>query len=571
MNKAQKITASVILALLVFAMWASAGLSQDRKLRGSRPVDNAGARVGTTPSEDVQLKHKGMRAEERLVRDVYARLMRYHTAARDELAAREGKASKPDDYLTFELEDIHTGLIAEIAGMSPGKLITEGSGELIEIRPFHLSDGNGPAHAYYEAEWSTEMETQSSETAKGTDYATLEEMLHRSGDKFAGSDRYVSYQVTVRLNGRQRTYRALVLSRHDDATAAEIFDNITSEMNAVLRDESPRVRSPWSKYVKSSLYLAVAREIREKIAAGQPLIPAEAPIGYLPGDNAEPNAEDKQILAANVACTDFTITRVSPPELHVSTGDPAASHQITVEFTPNEMVLMAFYATKLGNPGGTSDATLAIGNQGTEIGRSPITVNVKASPAGGSIASVVNPDIGGRRSQLQSIVIVPPQILLQMMLNEARGLSSTSVRKYLGFAMKNRFGDSQYFPGQNTFASAINAGATHDATLTTGDQPYLDDAATVFWDTSGGGDPTFGCQGFWSPTASQWQTVQQALNNGTTTLPGGIGIPFNYNGHNELTQVVYLSSVGQSNTQNAPSFLFVRKRSAGNPAVVQID
>jgi hypothetical protein len=315
MNKAQKITASVTLALLVFAMWASAGLSQDIKLRGSRPTDNAGARVGTPPSEEVHLKHKGMRAEERLVRDVYARLMRYHTAARDELAAREGKASRPDDYLTFELQDIHTGLIAAIAGRSPGELITGGSGELIKIRPFHLSNGDGPAHAYYEAEWSTEMETRSSETAEGSDYATLEEMLHRSGDKFAGSDRYVSYQVTVRLNGRQRTYRALVLSRHDDATAAEIFDNITSQMNAVLRDESPRVRSPWSNYVKSSLYLAVARTIRETKASGRSLIPADAPIGYLPGDDVSPNEKDLQIMAANTACVfvTFRASVVNPP------------------------------------------------------------------------------------------------------------------------------------------------------------------------------------------------------------------------------------------------------------------
>jgi hypothetical protein len=561
MNKVRKVMASVTLAMLVFALWASAGRSQDKP---------AGKNVATTQVQ--QAKTRGMTAEEKLVRDVYARLMRYQTAAVDELAAISEKTSAPDDYLTFELTNIHSGPIEDISGRPLEDVITAGRGDTLSLKPTYLTQGDGPAHAYYEVEWRNEQQTRSANETD-TNYGSLGELLAASGNKFTGSDRYTSYQVTVKLGGKQRTYRALVLHHSSDGTvrsASEILDNITSGMNTVLSEESPRVRSPWDKYVKTALYVAVTRTIKETKEAGQPLIPADAPIGYLPGDDVSPNEKDSQTLAAETACTDFTITSVSPPELHVSTGDPAASHQIVVAFTPNETVLMVFRATKLGNPGGTSDATLAIGNQGTEIGRSPITVNVKASPAGGSIASVVNPDIGGRRSQLQSIVIVPPQILLQMMLNEARGLSSTTVRKYLGFAMKNRFGDSQYFSGQNTFAAAINAGATHDASLTTGDQPYLDDAVTVFWDTSGGGEPTHGCQGFWSPTTSQWQTVQQALNSGTTTLPSGIGIPFNYGGHNELTQVVYLPSVGQSNTQNAPSFLFVRKRTPGNPAVVQI-
>jgi hypothetical protein len=159
-----------------------------------------------------------------------------------------------------------------------------------------------------------------------------------------------------------------------------------------------------------------------------------------------------------------------------------------------------------------------------------------------------------------------------MMHNEAGGVSSATVRKYLGFALKNRFSDSQYFSGQTTYQAAVNAGATHDD-LGTGVQPFLDDAATVFWDTSGGGDPTYGCQGFWSPTDSQWTILQQALNSGTTDIPDGVGAPSFVSSYPR--QYVYFSSVGHGTvpgSTNAPSFVFVRKRpNPSDPAVVQKD
>lgn len=181
---------------------------------------------------------------------------------------------------------------------------------------------------------------------------------------------------------------------------------------------------------------------------------------------------------------------------------------------------------------------------------------------------IVNPEVSGRiANTVESRVVVPPQILIQMMRNEARDLPSTTVRTLIGWAMRNRFNDSQYFANQTTYQAAITAGATHDGTPN-GVQPELDSAAGVF---DGFDDPTSGCQGFWSPTAAQWQTVEQAINSGTTTLPSWIGIPFNYNGHPEITQIVYFPSVGQSNTQNAPSFLFVRKRSTNAPAAVRIN
>ncbi len=141
---------------------------------------------------------------------------------------------------------------------------------------------------------------------------TVAEMLAGAGKRFADITEYTSYEVTVHLNGKQRTYRALALyhtgndenwsyQTEKDRSArlerVEILDNVTSEMNTVLKDESPYARSPWEKYSKSTLYLAVAREIRELKNTGKPLIPADVPIGYLPGDNAAPSKLDVHALS----------------------------------------------------------------------------------------------------------------------------------------------------------------------------------------------------------------------------------------------------------------------------------
>jgi len=416
-------------------------------------------------------------------------------------------------------------------------------------------------------------------------------MLRKGGERYASVEKYTSYEVTVHLAGKERTYKALVLyfnqnvaRRKEDEgpnpettranqPSAEVLDNVISEMNAVLNDESPQVRSPWNKYVNTSLYSAVVRTIKASQAAGQPLRPANAPIGYLPGDDVTVTKLDSQMLSVNCP-PPIVITDVSPPEVHVSTGDNASAHGITVAFTPGDVsATISFVNRKLGNPGGTSDAALAIPSK---TGNSPIGTTVKASAAGASIASLINPTAGGSTSSLQTIVIVPPQILIQMMHNEAGGLSSGTVRQFLGFALQNRFSDNAYFSGQTTYQAAVTAGATHDSTAS-GIQPELDAAVTVFWDTSGGGDLTHGCQGFWSPTNAQWTTINQALTNQDTTLPSNTGIPFTYNGHPEITQIVYFSSVGLNTTvpgkQNAPSFVFVRKRdaNAGLPAVVRLD
>ena len=76
------------------------------------------------------------------------------------------------------------------------------------------------------------------------------------------------------------------------------------------------------------------------------------------------------------------------------------------------------------------------------------------------------------------------------------------------------------------------------------------------------------------PNRIEIVTINQALQNHTTTLPTGVGEPFCYHGKCKLTQYVYFPSVGFNNRpgrQNAPAFFFVRKRDVGDIAVVQVN
>ncbi|HXG95237.1 MAG TPA: hypothetical protein VNN73_23070 [Blastocatellia bacterium] len=140
---------------------------------------------------------------------------------------------------------------------------------------------------------------------------TVAEMLRSRGDRLADVEVYTTYEVTIRLGGKARSYRAIALHHRQvesrGKAKAEIIDEVTAGMNTVMADESARVRAPWAKYIKSSLYLAVAREIREAEKRGKGLIPADAPIGYLPGDDAVPDARNAGMQAA-VVCADKSVT-----------------------------------------------------------------------------------------------------------------------------------------------------------------------------------------------------------------------------------------------------------------------
>lgn len=270
----------------------------------------------------------------------------------------------------------------------------------------------------------------------------------------------------------------------------------------------------------------------------------------------------------------------SSNQVNLSTGDPASAHHLKVIFgqppgLPPARVTLDFDSQLQSNLGGTANATLTLPSV---TSTSPADITIKAGPDGSANSGefYVRAKIRKGPVGLYGLrAVVPPQIILQMMRNEARAFGSNPlVQTYLAWAFKNRLGDRTYFGSLQTYDANIKKDATYDPTVTRGEQPELDRAAAVFVDPYSS-DPTGSSQGFWSPTNNQWAQIQPLISSGTTQMPDKsvTGISFFYNGDRSITQIVYFPSVPRNNRPDydqAPAFLFVRKRSAGDPAAVQM-
>src|ERR1041384_4476908 len=165
MSNMRSITATAIIVVLVVGIWSSVTHSQNQVSQSTAKNGN------TTSTSSAQSQPAGMSPEEKLLRDVYTRLMRYQSAAVDEQALATKRVAQPQDYLTFELRAIHTGAIRDIYNQQVADLITPGDGQVIGITPNRRSKGksNDPPHASYLAEWTTSAKRNGSASNPGNE------------------------------------------------------------------------------------------------------------------------------------------------------------------------------------------------------------------------------------------------------------------------------------------------------------------------------------------------------------------------------------------------------------------
>jgi hypothetical protein len=154
-----------------------------------------------------------MSPQERLVREVYRKLVVFNRAALhedDRRQERAGVAPPPSDppaaYLQFELSTFRVGPVGDIMTALHHELVTLPSGEVINLVRSVTQHNKGEEFVSYKAEWTR------GQYARGYDRSwTLGDMLGFEPQKYYDVGSYASYEVRVSFQGKSRAYRALAL------------------------------------------------------------------------------------------------------------------------------------------------------------------------------------------------------------------------------------------------------------------------------------------------------------------------------------------------------------------------
>lgn len=179
------------------------------------------------------------RSLEKVVRETYRKLENYNAAAQIFQNENTKKSLRSDANLSFELTDFRTGDVRDILYKRYADLVTLPTGDIISLtRGGHSLDG-GPQEATYAAAWEPGRYAAVFDPAW-----TIADVFHFETARYYDAKTYVSYQVTVKLEGRSRTYRALALFRDSsDPGKPEFWDAIVTGVGDVSKDKRPAYRS----------------------------------------------------------------------------------------------------------------------------------------------------------------------------------------------------------------------------------------------------------------------------------------------------------------------------------------
>jgi hypothetical protein len=173
--------------------------------------------------------------QEKLIRETYAKLEAYNAAAQVLQNEFTRKPFRADANLRFEVGAFRSGDVKEILNQPYSGLITLPTGDIISLtRGSHALD-DGPEEATFAAAWE-----RGQYTSVFDPQWTIADAFHFEPEKYYDIVSYTSYQVTVRLDGRSRTYRALALF-HDNASAGtpEFWDAIVNGVGRVWQEKRP--------------------------------------------------------------------------------------------------------------------------------------------------------------------------------------------------------------------------------------------------------------------------------------------------------------------------------------------
>ena len=175
---------------------------------------------------------------EKLVRETYRKLETYNAAAqllKNEFSRRPVRA---DAGLSFELSDFHYGQVAEILNQRYAELVTLPAGDVVSLTRGGHSFNGGAQEATFDAEWG-----HGQYASVFDPQWTIADVFHFEAARYFDVKSYVSYQVTVRLKGESRTYRAVALfheaTEPSEVGAPEFWDAIVNGIGGVWEEKRP--------------------------------------------------------------------------------------------------------------------------------------------------------------------------------------------------------------------------------------------------------------------------------------------------------------------------------------------
>src|SRR6185369_13230257 len=168
---------------------------------------------------------------EKIVRETYRKLEIYNAAAQIFENERTRKPFRSQATLKFELGDFRFGNIQEIINKPYTELVSLPSGDVVSLARGGHSENGGPEQATFGAAW------ESGQYASVFDPAwTVADVFHFEAARYYDIKTYLSYRVTVKLNGRSRDYRALALFREAPDSAPEFWDAVVNGVGSVWQE-----------------------------------------------------------------------------------------------------------------------------------------------------------------------------------------------------------------------------------------------------------------------------------------------------------------------------------------------
>src|SRR5215203_4028888 len=185
----------------------------------------------------VLAQERSSAAPEKIIRETYRKLELYNAAAQvleNELTHRPFRPENIAASVNFELSDFRSGSVREILNKPYAELVTLPSGDVVSLtRGGHSEDG-GPQEATFGAAW------ERGQYASVFDPVwSLADVFHFEAARYYDIRTYVSYRVTVRLDGRSRSYRALALFREAVDAAPEFWDAVVNGVGSVSEEKRP--------------------------------------------------------------------------------------------------------------------------------------------------------------------------------------------------------------------------------------------------------------------------------------------------------------------------------------------